>query len=203
MICSPKEKNIAGQKFGRLTAIKRDFDYQKSVVRWIFRCDCGVIKSIGKGEVVTGRQISCGCAQKEIVRRSITKYHKRKGHSLHGKWNHELYATWSNMKARCNDEANKDYIRYGGRGISVCDRWLDINNFIADMGVKPDGATLDRIDNDGDYEPLNCRWATVLQQSSNRRDNVPVTIKGVDYPSIAEARRKTGLCTSMINREYR
>lgn len=87
----------------------------------------------------------------------------------HGHWNHALYKTWSNMISRCNNPLDQAYYNYGGRGISVCERWLDINCFIADMGKKPNGASIDRINNDGNYEPSNCGWANAEIQNRNRR----------------------------------
>ena len=131
MICSPKEKNIAGQKFGRLTAIKRDWSATNRI-NWFFHCECGAVKSAGKSSVVNGYQVSCGCYQREYQRERCLK---------HGMSTHPLYKTWSSMLHRCNEKDSRAYPDYGGRGISVCDRWLDINKFISDMGSRPKGAT--------------------------------------------------------------
>lgn len=89
------------------------------------------------------------------------------------------YRTWKNVRARCRNPNNDDYPRYGGRGIKVCARWDDFALFFADMGPRPDGLTLDRINRDGDYEPVNCRWADKYQQANNRSNNWEITINGV------------------------
>ena len=92
---------------------------------------------------------------------------KQHGHSSGGKLS-PTYISWHNMKQRCRDPGDTSYARYGGRGITFCERWLDFNNFLQDMGERPDGLTLDRLDNDGNYEPSNCRWATRKQQKPRR-----------------------------------
>ena len=188
MICSPKEKNIAGQKFGKLTAIKRDMSITNRI-NWFFHCECGAVKSAGKGSVTNGYQVSCGCYQKEYGRQRKT---------IHGMSTHPLYKTWSGMLHRCNKKDSRDYPDYGGRGIGVCDRWLDINNFISDMGDRPKGATIDRIDNEKGYSPDNCRWTTPLIQGNNKRNNKSITVNGAKYSSIAEAARELGVADSTL-----
>lgn len=179
MICSPTEVNIAGQKFGRLTAIKRDFE-SKKYSKWVFKCDCGKLLSAGKQGVVTGTQLSCGCYAREL---------KAKQNLTHGLSGHPLYRTWNGMVQRCTVEHSKDYPYYGGRGITVCDRWLDVRNFIEDMGDKPKRATLDRIDNSKGYSPDNCRWATPIAQANNKRNNREVDVGGIRFKTLAAAAR--------------
>ena len=194
MICSPNEKNIAGQRFGKLTAIKRDFSKENKRLCWFFQCDCGNVKSIGKNNVVNSNTTSCGCYVIESNKQKMT---------IHGLVYHELYETWSTMKKRCYKEYNKDYPRYGGRGIRVCKRWLDsFANFLEDMGERPQGCTLDRINNNGYYEPSNCRWANSIQQNSNRSGLRQVEINGIVYNTVAEASRATGLSRRQIYYRY-
>jgi len=178
MICSPKEKNIAGQKFNRLTAIKRDFS--KKFYQWFFNCECGNVVSVAKASVINGYQVSCGCYNRE---------QKQRQNLTHGLSKHTLYRTWNGMVQRCTIEHNKDYASYGGRGITVCDRWLDVENFIIDMGEKPQRATLDRIDNNKGYHPNNCRWATPLAQGNNKRNNREVVVDGIRFKTLAAAAR--------------
>ena len=141
----------------------------------IFMCFCGVEFKAQTADVKNGNTKSCGC------------YHKARSketHSTHGLRNHRLYSTWDNMIRRCNNKNFKDYIHYGGRGITVCERWMDIHSFIEDMYPSfIDGLTIDRIDNDKGYCKDNCRWATMKEQSNNRRirkDN-KTGIKGIYF----------------------
>lgn len=113
-----------------------------------------------------------------------------------------VYNVWKNMKARCLNKNRNHYDKYGGRGIKVCDRWLTFENFLADMGEKPDDMTLDRIDVNGNYEPSNCRWATLRQQGNNTRVNVYIKYKGELYTE-AELSRETGINRTTIQQRRR
>lgn len=149
-----------GQAYGRLMVIERDPDAPGRHARWICTCLCGRSVSVRGTLLASGETRSCGCLHADVTRdRTLT----------HGMSHSPTWRSWASMKARCTNPLSKSWQWYGGRGVTVCAGWLvSFDMFLADMGVRPDGTTLDRIDSDGNYEPANCRWATRQQQSENQ-----------------------------------
>ncbi|MFI9598919.1 hypothetical protein ACIHCX_03390 [Streptomyces sp. NPDC052043] len=169
--------DLVGQRFGRLLAIEEAGRNAKLDVLWLCRCDCGKDTVKSGSDLRRGGTKSCGCLQREAAARHATR---------HGLNDNPLYRRWRNMIDRTSNPKNKAYPDYGGRGIGVCERWKSFDNFAADMGpaFSPD-LTLDRIDNDGNYEPGNCRWATQIEQQRNRRSNRNITWRGRVMPVAA------------------
>lgn len=161
---TPTTAALVGRKFTRLTVLaigKPPGSYRYAAV---CDCDCGTRLAARLEKITAGKTQSCGCYQRD---RSAT----------HGCWGHPIFPVWSHLMSRCYNKKDKRFEHYGGRGISVCEHWHDPNNFIENMYPSYErGLQLDRIDNDGNYEPSNCRWATPLIQQRNRGNVIRVTI---------------------------
>jgi hypothetical protein len=155
-------KDITGRRFARLLVISRSPrpNPKSQKAQWICRCDCGTQLDVVGDNLRTGNTRSCGCLKKEL---SISRPFK------HGQSHTLAYRSWHGARSRCTDPEDPAYSYYGARGITFCARWDKFENFLADMGDRPRGRSLDRIDNDGNYEPDNCRWATRAEQRKNTR----------------------------------
>ena len=166
-----------GQRFEMLSVVaESDDSYVKC------QCDCGSAKNIKRTDLRAGNRSSCGC---------------NRGRPTHRMEGTPTYNSWAQMLSRCRNSNNKWFHRYGGRGIAVCERWGDFRNFYADMGAKPGGLSIDRIDNDGNYEPGNCRWATVKEQLRNRCVTLTVEYEG-GVVSTAELAERHGLSRKLV-----
>lgn len=160
--------DLTGQKFSRWTVISRSGNRGR-LTYWNCQCECGNKADVGSSALRDGRSRSCGCLKNEETKeRSVT----------HGMSHSKEYSSWNDMMKRCYNKNASHYNNYGGRGIAVCDRWLKFENFYADMGDRLEGTSIDRIDNNGNYEPGNCKWSTRKEQCNNRRSNRFVTYAG-------------------------
>lgn len=157
--------DIAGNRYGRLLVLRKSGNRSSGATIWIVECDCGARRVVTGYDLRKGKIVSCGCLRKERTAIRSTKH----GQNRRGKRSRE-YQAWVDMKDRCGRPTNKNYKYYGGRGITVCDRWKDdFVTFYLDMGRCPSGLTLERINNDKGYTPKNCKWATLSDQAKNRR----------------------------------
>jgi hypothetical protein len=158
--------DLTGLKFGFYRVLERAESVSAhGHARWLCQCACGAVKAVDGRHLRSGRAQSCGCRKAELIGRRA----RRHGHHINGRPS-PTYASWTAMMHRCTCPTAPDWKRYGGRGVSVTERWYLFENFLADMGIRPEGRTLDRHpDPAGNYEPGNVRWATVLEQRLNRR----------------------------------
>lgn len=177
----PAKKNLTGLVFGRLTVIDKS-NIQKANSRWNCICSCGNKSVVIGSKLISGHTKSCGCLRSDVLSSRKT----------HGLSDTPTYYSWQHLVDRCTNEKNKAYPKYGQRGISVCDRWRIFDNFLQDMGEKPNGTSIDRIDNNGNYEPGNCRWADRKTQNNNTRSNV-IVVDGLLNLTLSEFCNKYNL----------
>ncbi len=185
--------DITGRKFGRLTVLHRA-SYTGYSALWMCRCDCGKEKAVRSMHLRSGASASCGCVRPRFIGRV------KHGESRRSK----EYTTWLSIVGRCHNPNNTSYDRYGGRGIRVCERWrANFSVFLADMGRRPNGHSIERMNNDGDYTPDNCKWIHSSLQGKNRSTTTQITLDGQTLCQ-ADWCRKYGISSALFrNRRKR
>lgn len=183
--------NLIGLKFGRLNVISENGRDRYGLVLWRCKCDCGRESIVRGAALKSGKTKSCGCGIGIAAIKSQTR---------HGLRHSKLYECWKSMKARCQNPNHISYLNYGGRGITVCERWMKFENFYSDMARGyMRGLQIDRRDNNGNYEPSNCRWVNSVQQQRNKRDSCFIEISGITK-TLAEWCQLSGLAHGTIRK---
>jgi hypothetical protein len=184
--------DLTGRIFGRLT-VKSRIVPPKGRTLFVCACECGNEVTVNGSDLQTGNNVSCGCFRTTRIGKVNYKHGAASKNDLTG-----AYRSWRAMKDRCHNEDNINFKAYGARGVKVCDRWIEsFENFFADMGERPEGQSLDRIDVNGDYEPANCRWASVTEQARNQRTNVWYQV-GDERMIQADVARASGIHPSQV-----
>jgi len=185
--------DLIGKRFGKL--VVQSFAYSKNGAYWNCACDCGGSKVQNTSKLNSGGTVSCGCS----LRTSRDRFKNER--FKHGMTDNPLFAVWSDMIRRCYGKKRADYKNYGGRGITVCDRWLEnFKFFVEDMVARPDGKTLERIDTNKGYSKENCEWVTRAEQNRNSRHSKKWYINGIIFESAALAGEYFGVCHATITR---
>lgn len=176
----PRE-TLVGRKFGKLTLLELVTNSPQGIPAWRCICECGGNLIGREANILNGHTRSCGCINRERAKRGLSR--------KHGMANTPTYFTWRSMKKRCLDPKSTGYKYYGGRGVTICHRWLAFENFLLDMGPRPNGTTIERRNTNGNYEPNNCYWATAKSQARNRRNNKIISFRGENLCVSAWAER--------------
>lgn len=193
-------KDIEGMRFGRLVALGYvGQNHRNSCSIWLCRCDCGTEKIIESRSLLFGNSQSCGCLHRDISAAVCKR--RNPGMATHGMKNTPEWRAWHCMKGRCLNHKDKAYHWYGGRGITICEEWIEsFESFFAHVGLRPsESHSLDRIDNEKGYVPGNVRWATMLEQNSNRRSSKFFVFNG-ELLCVAEISRRTGVAETTLRR---
>lgn len=174
--------DLTGRTFGLWSVAGFDKKH-KGENHWKCVCSCGRERSIPVSHLNNNRTRCCHwCSSRRFVKHGMTRT--------------RTYISWRNMIVRCENKNAQSYPRYGGAGVSVCERWHDFSNFISDMGICPSGYTIDRINSLGNYEPGNCRWATPKEQALNRKSNIMVEINGITK-AVSEHAKEYGIRSNL------
>lgn len=183
--------DMTGKAFGRLTVLSRNGSTAGGNAKWLCRCSCGGETTCTSENLRSGKAQSCGCLRAEQHRARF---------ETHGKTGTATFRVWTAMLSRCSNPNNDSYPRYGARGIKVCERWASFENFLEDMGKRPEGLSIERENNDGNYEPGNCKWATATEQSNNRGSfNVRIEHEG-KLLTVKEYAAATGMPVARVYR---
>jgi hypothetical protein len=192
-----RTKNLVGRIYGRLTVVEWKGIFNKNSI-WICQCLCGKQCEVYGCHLKTGATSSCGCFASEVISK------KSRTHGMSGKNGHPLYRIWKAMIQRCYNKNVPEFRNYGGRGISVCERWRhSFPNFLQDMGDKPSkNHSIDRIDNESGYFPENCKWSTRLEQANNKRNNILHSYKG-QSKTLTQWSRHLGIDVEILVKEMK
>lgn len=201
-------KSIRNEFIGKTFNLLKVIDFVKQGNQWLAKCECkcGKIKLVFPYQLKGGKVKSCGCIKTSSTPKNNKHSQSKPKNNMDGRTKNPLYGTWYQMIKRCENPNTIHYDRYGGRGIKVCEEWHDFWKFVEwsdSVGGRPDGFTIDRIDNDGDYEPSNCRWADNHTQAKNKNTCINVTHNG-ETKTLSEWAKELGLSDqAMYNRYHR